>query len=96
MQYINRAQTTALASAAALVAFTGTTSQLLNFPALDLSASTSYTSRDTALGGGYRSIEFRLDVLGCFAKSLLENTVPLEPEVAKIVNDNFWDIYDRF
>jgi hypothetical protein len=38
----------------------------------------------------------RLSILRDFADKLLGNTKDMDPEIAKIVNDNFWDLYEPF
>lgn len=95
-KYINRAQPTALASAVAFIAFTNISVDLFEMPSLELAKGGSYTARNSMLGSGYLSDAERLNVLTSFAKNLLENSMNLEPDVAQILNDNFWEIYDRF
>lgn len=35
------------------------------------------------------------EIVKKFQKELLDNTKPLDPEIQKLVNDNFWDLVDN-
>lgn len=34
------------------------------------------------------------EIVKKFQKELLDNVKPLDPEIQKLVNDNFWDLID--
>lgn len=36
--------------------------------------------------------EVREEILENFAKKLIDNQVQLDPDIAKVLNENFWDM----
>jgi hypothetical protein len=42
------------------------------------------------------SEEYAKDSFGTFVLNLLNQTKDMDPEFARAVSDNFWDVYERF
>lgn len=75
---------------------------IANYPAPVRSPAPLYDQRDTQTGNQYYSFtdptqeHHRAYVLEDFATTLLSSMEDMDPEIARAVNDGFWDMYEPF
>lgn len=75
---------------------------IANYPAPVRSPAPLYDQRGTQTGNQYYSFtdpdqgRYRAHVLEAFATTLLSSMEDMDPEIAKAVNDGFWDMYEPF